>query len=565
MAGQAADTDLYLKQVEERLRALEDRVSALETRMVAPATIPAETIPESRPIEQKKREGTTSAVPVLGKAVMAIAGAYLLRAIAESGTVPKLPLLLLAVAYSAVWLVWAVRTHRKSHFASTVFGLTVALILAPLLWEGTVRFQELTAGFASVVLVGYVALSLGLAWKERLEAIPWIAVLAAVGTALALLVATHELSTLTTALIVIALITEVTAWGERWRGLRAIPALGADFAIGILGMVMATPQGVPAGYRPMSAAALVAFGLALPLIYAVSMTLRAFALDRKWTAGEVTQAVLAFVLGTWLSLRATQGGAVSALGVVFLVLAVGCYWGALKRFASPEMRWNRRVSTNYAAGLVLAGIFLLFSGDLRALLLSSAAVALTFVFTRTGYVSLAIHGTLYLLVASVECRLFVYSGSALAGVVPSWPLWSFWAATTAALAVYLLGSRVQGEGWKSRVLWLIPSSVLALAVTALVIAGTARFSSAALTASRLSMVRTVATCIIALALAYTGSRWNRLELGWLAYGAIALGALKLLLEDLRFGNAGTLMVSLLIYGLILILLPRVTRFGRVEL
>ena len=41
-------------------------------------------------------------------------------------------------------------------------------------------------------------------------------------------------------------------------------------------------------------------------------------------------------------------------------------------------------------------------------------------------------------------------------------------------------------------------------------------------------------------------------------------ALKLVVEDLRFGNAATLMVSLLFYGLVLILLPRLTRFGRVD-
>ena len=53
----------------------------------------------------------SGAVPVLGKAVLGIAGAYLLRAIAESGPVPKLPVLIVAIAYAAVWMVWAVRTH----------------------------------------------------------------------------------------------------------------------------------------------------------------------------------------------------------------------------------------------------------------------------------------------------------------------------------------------------------------------------------------------------------------------------------------------------------------------
>jgi hypothetical protein len=101
-------------------------------------------------------------------------------------------------------------------------------------------------------------------------------------------------------------------------------------------------------------------------------------------------------------------------------------------------------------------------------------------------------------------------------------------------------------------------------VAALVVAGIAGLGVAELNASRLSMVRTAVTCVVALGLGYAGSRWNRMELGWLAYGAIALGALKLVLEDLRFGNAGTLMVSLLFYGLVLIWLPRLTRELREE-
>ncbi len=113
-------------------------------------------------------------------------------------------------------------------------------------------------------------------------------------------------------------------------------------------------------------------------------------------------------------------------------------------------------------------------------------------------------------------------------------------------------------------LWVVPAVVVASTVAALIVAGIAGIGVGELSASRLSMVRTVVTCVMALVLGYAGSRWNRVELGWVAYGAIGLGALKLVLEDLRFGNAGTLMVSLLFYGLILILLPRLTQFGRVE-
>jgi len=231
----------------------------------------------------------------------------------------------------------------------------------------------------------------------------------------------------------------------------------------------------------------------------------------------------------------------------------------VRQSLEEDRRWNRRVSANYAAGLVLAGSFLLLRGNAHVVLLSLAAVAAAMVFTRTGYLSLGIHGTFYVLAAGTVCGLFGYAGRALAGTVPAWPEWSFWVVALAGLAIYVWGTRASGEGWRARALWVVPAAVVGFALAAVVVAGIAGIGAGELSASRLSMVRTVVTCVLALGMAYAGSRWNRVELGWVAYGAIGMGALKLVLEDLRFGNAGTLMVSLLFYGLILILLPRVGR------
>jgi hypothetical protein len=74
--------------------------------------------------------------------------------------------------------------------------------------------------------------------------------------------------------------------------------------------------------------------------------------------------------------------------------------------------------------------------------------------------------------------------------------------------------------------------------------------------------KSAASCF---ALGFLSFRWKRVELGWVAYAAVAFGTLKLLFEDLRFGNAASLVVSLLFYGLILILLPRLTRRGQAKL
>jgi hypothetical protein len=106
---------------------------------------------------------------------------------------------------------------------------------------------------------------------------------------------------------------------------------------------------------------------------------------------------------------------------------------------------------------------------------------------------------------------------------------------------------------------LVGFAVAAFAVSAIVgLAG----GSAGLVASKLSVVRTIVGCAVALALAFAGARWKRVELGWVAYAAVGFGTLKLLFEDLRFGNAASLVVSLLFYGGVLILLPRMMQRER---
>jgi hypothetical protein len=565
MPERTENIDQGLERIHARLQELEQRVAALEKRGELPANAPVEAFLGAIPRQKEKRRASTSVAPVLGTAVLAIAGAYLLRALAESGAAPRWVMLVAGITYAAAWLMWAARCHRGSRFASTIFAFAAALILAPLLWEGTVRFRELTAGFTSVVLVGAVMLSLGLAWKDRLEAIPWIGTVLAAGTALTFIAATHELRPFTTALLAMALVTEVAATGGRWQGLRAVTALAADCAVGLLGLVMTSAEGVPESYRAMSAAELNAYCAALMIIYGGSLAVRAFVLKRKLTFIEVAQAAVAFVLGTWVSLGATQGASSKPLGVVFLVLAVVCYWGVLSRFSGPEAQRDRHVSADFAAALTLAGTLLSLHGNFLVVALGLAATAAMAVFTRTKYLSLGIHGTFYLLAAGMACGLFTYAAGALAGTLPGWPPWCFWVVAMAALVSYLLGSRASGEAWSAGMRCVLPAAMVGLVVAALAVAGIARLSPGELSASRLSMVRTGVTCVIALGFGYAGSRWNRVELGWVAYGAVALGALKLLLEDLRFGSAGTLMVSLLFYGLILILLPRLTRFGRIEL
>jgi hypothetical protein len=74
-----------------------------------------------------------------------------------------------------------------------------------------------------------------------------------------------------------------------------------------------------------------------------------------------------------------------------------------------------------------------------------------------------------------------------------------------------------------------------------------------------AVVRTGVLAGLALALAFLARRLTLPELGWLVYPLVALGGLKLLMQDLRHGRPATLVLSLTLYGLVLTLAPRLLK------
>lgn len=558
-----------IEQLGERVRELERRVSALENQRGSPTAAELEPFcadqPQSQPhatlLSSPWLELATGAVPVLGRAILGIAGAYLLRAISESGTVPHLPVLAVAMLYAGTWLVWAVRAHATSRFASVTYAITMVLILSPLLWETTVRFQVLSPTLTAAALVSFVVLAMALAWRQKLQAIPCVAILALVATALALIIATRELVPFTAALLAIASATEVAVCLGHSLTLRAVPAIAADFAVWLVVEVTTSADGTPPAYHTISLTTVMVLCLALLAIYGGSIGTRSFAFHTRLTLFEVGQVVVAFVIGMMGLLRASHGSSARALGVLFLILAAVCYWGALSRFAADTFTRNRRVYATYAAAFLLAGSLLLFSADFEAWLLCLAAVAATLMYSRTRKLSLGMHATFYLAVAATISPLPSYAENALVGTVPVNPAWRVWVVAVSAALCYGIGSRVSEDHSKRRLLWVVPAVLFSFAAAALSVNVIAWMASGRVESnpSRLSVVRTLVICLLALVLSAFRSRSTRVELGWVAYATVAFGAVKLSYEDLRVGNAGSLVVSLLFYGLTLLLVPKLIR------
>jgi len=587
IAGIATDVE----QLRGRVRELEQRVATLEAQSAASiaaaaasgtdepvSTAPADehaTAAVAAP-ERDKPPATWRGFPpvetpagvftVLGKGVLGIAGAFLLRALAESGSLPKLAVVTVGIAYAGAWMVLATRAHERSRFASATYAATSALILAPMLWESTVRFHALTPAFAAAVLAGYSILTLAVAARRGLEMAPWVATAAVTVTAIGLIIATRALLPLTLALLTLALASEVSACTGHRLTQRVLAALVADFAVWQVIDVMTLSKPLPEGYQAMLAGTVTALCLALPAIYGGSLVVRGFLLRTRITYFDVVQSAVAFALGSFGALRATQGAAAAVLGTVLLALAGVCYWGALSRFMDEGLTRNRRIAATWAAVLLVAACWLLLPAGLQIVFLSVAAVVASLLYARTGKFSLGWHVSSYLAAAAVVSPLPDYVVNALARVVPGWPPWTVWIVAFAAAGSYAVGAHHGEAKLARRLLWVVPALLAGFAVAALAVSAIVGVAGgrSELAASRLSVVRTFVDCLVALGLGFLGLRWKRVELGWVAYAAVGFGTLKLLLEDLRFGNAASLVVSLLFYGGVLILLPRMMQRGKRE-
>jgi hypothetical protein len=199
-----------------------------------------------------------------------------------------------------------------------------------------------------------------------------------------------------------------------------------------------------------------------------------------------------------------------------------------------------------------------------ALCLSVAAIVATLLGVRASRLTLEFHGLAYLAAAAYASGLLGYAGRALAGTFPAVPGWVVWIVAASAVACYAVGGRFRTERWNQRFLQLLAAILAVAAVITFLVSVLVWLAEIGMTpgAAQVAVIRTLITCAVALALAYSGSRWQRNELVWIAYGTLALVTAKLLFEDLQHGHPGSTAMSIFLYAVALILVPRMARVGQ---
>ncbi len=542
---------------------LEGRVAALERagpqarRSAAQAALDRSAVPARQGGGVFDAAQATRVLSLGGRSLLVLAGAFVLRAVTDAGSITAWLGVALGFAYAGAWMIMADRAGKAGQTLSAAFhAVSVVIIGFPLLYEGATRFKLFPPAGAAVVLAALTAAALLLATRRNLPSLAWVVSLGGMVTALFLM---HRAGgNLVPGALYLVLLGVATLWigyTRDWTGLRWPAALVADLAV----VLVATPQtqGGPAGALLVQSS--------LVALFLGSFATRTLYMGRKVVPFEMIQtaAVIGVGIGgaVWVAVRSGMGQA--GFGVFAILSGAAAYAVA---FAFVERRQKIRENfyfyTSVGIVLLLAGAVLLLAEPVRSLAWGALALGAGFLAPRKGSRTLAVHSAVYAAAAAIGSGLLGQSTVTL--FVGSSVSWRPGLASTAAL-VALAGSawfasRVPRSNVAERVAPAAVDLVLALSLAGTVVAWLApgiAGSGPGSSPGALATLRTVALVGAAIAAAWLGRREALAEAGWLAYPLLGFTGLKMLLEDLKHGTPATLILAFACYGLALILVPRV--------
>jgi hypothetical protein len=562
---------------ENRLAALEARIEALERRLAllerggaegycAPAGVRPAPVPEAAEEALPPVSDLTRTLGLTGRTLIVFGGAYLLRALTAAGYLPQAAGVLLAFLYALVWLFLADRAGAKGAAASASFhGGTAVLIGLPLLWETTARFHYLAPQAAGLAVAVFVAAALGVARRRSLHGLAWIVALATPVAALALLATTHVAAPFGFDLVVVGIGGLWLYYGRGWRAAGWWMALMGHLG-GLLVAFGALAQRKDEGEA-------LAIGLVLSLAYLAVFVGRNLVKGDEVGIFEAAQSCLAVAFGfggAALVAGALGAGAEAFAGILGLLLAAAGYWTAF-RIIPRAARRKLLLASGLALAFTLAGSGLLLPARPVALAWSVLAVLSGWLAVRLARVTLALHGPFYTLAAGAASGLLLTALYAF--VTPAAVAWP--RLTTEALLALLAAAVVcalpvphPASFWKP---YEGLTRVLRIAVLLWGAAGAALYFLAPLLAGApgkgcdagvLATVRTAVLTGVALLLGWASRRERFREAAWLVYPTLALGVLKLVVEDFPNGRPATLFLALALCGSAFLFAPRLARGSR---
>jgi hypothetical protein len=486
---------------------LERRLAVLETGAAPERGEPKEQLLTAAASVASEERSTLDAaatasriLSLVGRSLLVLAGAFLLRAVTDAGTVPTSVGIGLGFAYAAVWLAAARTAARSGRRRSAIFhGVCSSVIGYPLIWEAATTFKVLSPEGAVLGVAGVTGVGLVIAWGCGLRSVAWVFTVAAVATTVALVTVSPITAVAGGFLVLLGLVTFWVARSRDWFLLPWLPALVADVSVmRAVGMTTAPVDG--------SVSVSVAWLLVAVLVvgYVGTVAIQVLARRRPIDVFDVIQTTLALAVGVAAVERLAVGSVFAGAAVVFAGAA--CYAAA---FAVVERQSE--------------------SGR-------------NFVYVSTLAVALLLIGSSYL------------GGELIVATV--------WAAL--GLLSAFLGSRLGRRRCELRWWFRLPLVALVVISAAGLCAEVVRLlASPSLfdigSAGGLAMARTGVVSVGTLLLAALATRLQIPELRWVVYPILCALGLKILLQDLPAGRPLSIAVAFVFYGAALIVSPRLLR------
>jgi hypothetical protein len=561
-----------LEALSAEVRDLARRMAALEDRPASPAPSPDRLRPDPPRDEAVPRPVLTTigTLSELGRFFLILCGAFLLRHVTGAALLPTGVGVGLGLAYAVLWLALADRAAAHGRRLAAVLDATAfAAIAMPLTWEATIRFGVLTPPTASGVLLALAGLALVVAVRRDVRGIAIVTVPVVLVTAFVVAVATRDLVSAASAMLVLGVVGVWLAGSMGWTLTRWFAAGVVDVLILQAVLLLARPAGPPEPYAGLAPGGVAAIAIALPIAYLASFLAAAVLLGSRWGAFEVLQGAAATLIGLPGAHRALAGVDGSnqvvgwlALGSALAVLASAYVVSSIR---SDERRFSLLVAWSTATFLWATAVVL--PTPVPTLAWCVAGVAAAAVGSGAGRVVLHAAAAALIGAASIGSGLLGWSARVLAGPAGGrsgvdLAVLACLAAATGASAVMTVDPRA---GTPERRL----SGAVRLVVGTIVLVGSAAAATASLVAALslvtdpdaavVGVVRTAVLTGSTFVLALLGRRSHHRHWSWLVYPVLAAAGLKILVDDLPHGRPVTLFVDFALYGLALIVVPGMLR------
>ena len=493
---------------------------------------------------------------LVGRSLLVLAGAFLLRSMTERGTVAPGMGVALGMAYAAIWILVAAFAARKGSRASAGFhAVCSAVIAGPLLFEAVASFGVLSPVAGAVALSGVTAVGLLISVRWRLQSTAWVFTLACLITAAAVATVRSPGEAATAVVVVLGAATLWYADELRWNGLKWLTAISADLAVFRLTAIATVTFELGPTVGPVHPTLVASLQAILVFSFVGTFVVRALRGTTRVGVFEFAQTVAVWIIG-WggaVRLASVNGWSTDSLAFIALIGGAAAYAGA---FGVVDRRQGRNAAFVYLSslglGLVLVGLPSV-AGSATAVVWASLAVGVAAVGSRWDRVTLRVHAAILVGASWVSAGVVpgVVSGLVGGGLVGSTPrpeVGLVVLLTLVATAVVLAGRKRRSGSWIQRLPLTALLLVSALAVAAAVVVTT----TAVFPSGTTGAAGTVALSLVTVGLGALASRWRIREAGWLVYPLLLVTGLRMVVRDFLSGQTLVLVIAFAAYGFALI-------------